>query len=38
VTPAGRFFDKQGKVHARVSCDLGAEFGVLLSVRLPHVL
>ena len=38
VTSAGRFFDKQGKVHARVSCDLAGEFGVLLSVPLPYVL
>ncbi|MBI3199735.1 MAG: ureidoglycolate hydrolase, partial [Rhodospirillales bacterium] len=38
VTPAGRFFDKQGKVHARVSCDLAHEFGVLLSVPLPHAI
>ena len=36
VTPAGRFFDKQSKVHGRVSCDLAREFGVLLSVPLPH--
>ena len=34
VGPSGRFFDKQGKVHARVSCDLANEFGVLLSVPL----
>ena len=32
----GRFFDKQGKVHARVSCDLAREFGVLLNVPLPQ--
>ena len=36
VTPAGRFFDKQSKVHGRVSCDLAREFGVLLGVPLPH--
>ena len=30
--PEGRFFDKQGKVHARVSVDFAAEFGVLLEV------
>ena len=35
VTPSGRFFDKQGKVHARISCDLAREFGVLLGVQLP---
>ena len=35
VTPGGRFFDKQGKVHARISCDLAREFGVLLGVQLP---
>ena len=38
VNPTGRFFDKQGKVHARVSCDLAREFGVLLAVPLPHSL
>jgi len=30
----GRFFDKQGRVHARVSCDLANELGVLLNVPL----
>lgn len=30
-----RFLDRQGKVHARVSCDIGQEFGVYLSVPLP---
>jgi len=29
-----RFLDRQGRVHARVSCDIGAEFGVYLSVPL----
>lgn len=38
IGPAGRFFDKQGKVHARVSCDLAHEFGVLLAVPLPTML
>ena len=38
VTPTGRFFDKQGKVHARVSCDLAREFGMLLGVPLPHAM
>ena len=28
------FLDRQGKVHARVSCDVGKEFGVYLSVPL----
>ncbi len=28
------FTDRQGRVHARVSCDLGEEFGVYLSVPL----
>jgi hypothetical protein len=32
---SGRFFDKQGRVHARVSCNFAAEFGVLLNVPLP---
>jgi hypothetical protein len=31
----GRYFDKQGKVHARISCDIAREFGVLLGVPLP---
>ncbi len=38
VTPSGRFFDKQGKVHARISCDLAREFGVLLGVQLPDAI
>jgi len=29
-----RFQDRQGRVHARVSCDIGVEFGVYLSVPL----
>lgn len=29
-----RFLDRQGKVHARVSCDFGREFGVYLAVAL----
>ncbi|MEM7303660.1 MAG: ureidoglycolate lyase [Pseudomonadota bacterium] len=29
-----RFLDRQGRVHARVSCDVGQEFGVYLSVPL----
>ncbi len=29
-----RFLDRQGRVHARVSCDLGKEFGVYLAVPL----
>jgi hypothetical protein len=29
-----RFLDRQGRVHARVSCDIGDEFGVYLSVPL----
>mgnify|MGYP000215170830 FL=1 len=29
-----RFLDRQGKVHARVSADIGQEFGVYLSVPL----
>lgn len=31
---AGRFFDKQGRVHARVSVDFAQECGVLLEVPL----
>ncbi len=30
------FLDRQGKVHARVSCDLGEEFGLYLSVPLKQ--
>jgi hypothetical protein len=28
------FYDEQGKVHARVSCNIAAEFGVFLAVPL----
>jgi ureidoglycolate lyase len=31
---AGRFYDKQGRVHARVSIDFARECGVLLEVPL----
>ena len=33
-----RFYDEQGRVHARVSCNVAREFGVFLSVPLikPH--
>jgi len=37
IFPTGdsqRFLDRQGKVHARVSCDIGKEFGVYLSCPL----
>jgi hypothetical protein len=34
--PAGRFFDKQGRVHARVSVDFAKEFGALLEIPLPQ--
>ena len=30
----GRFFDKQGKVHARISVDFANEFGCLLKIPL----
>jgi len=29
-----RFLDRQGRVHARVSCDIGAEFGLYLACPL----
>ena len=29
-----RFLDRQGRVHARVSCDVGQEFGIYLSIPL----
>ncbi|MFT5260516.1 MAG: ureidoglycolate lyase [Saprospiraceae bacterium] len=35
VTDKQRFLDRQGKVHARVSCDFGEEFGVYISVPTP---
>ena len=31
-----RFQDRQGRVHARVSCDMGEEFGIYLSVPLSR--
>ncbi len=34
VSGQQRFLDRQGRVHARVSCDFGSEFGVYLSVPL----
>ena len=34
LAPRARFFDKQGKVHARISCDFDREFGVYLSMPL----
>jgi hypothetical protein len=34
--PAGRFFDKQGRVHARISVDFAKEFGALLDVPLTR--
>lgn len=33
-----RFLDRQGRVHGRVSCDFGEEFGVYLSVPLDSSL
>jgi hypothetical protein len=38
VNQSGRFQDKQGRVHGRISCDLPREFGVMLAVPLPHAL
>ena len=34
LSERARFFDRQGKVHARVSCNFPREFGCLLSVPL----
>ena len=34
VSDNQRFLDRQGRVHARVSCDIGVEFGKYLSVPL----
>ena len=36
ISGSQRFLDRQGKVHARVSCDLGEEFGVYLAVPLTR--
>jgi len=36
VTDSQSFLDRQGRVHARVSCDVAAEFGVYLSVPLTE--
>lgn len=36
VRDTQRFLDRQGAVHARVSADIGKEFGVYLSVPLPE--
>jgi len=36
LTDSARFYDKQGRVHARVSCDFGKEFGVLISIPLTE--
>jgi hypothetical protein len=36
VAPRGVFHDVQGRVHARVSCNVAREFGVLLSVPLSR--
>jgi ureidoglycolate lyase/seryl-tRNA synthetase len=34
LAPQGRFYDEQGRVHARVSCNLAREFGVFLAIPL----
>lgn len=34
IDDSQRFLDRQGKVHARVSCNIGEEFGVYLSCPL----
>ncbi|NEN93221.1 MAG: ureidoglycolate hydrolase [Okeania sp. SIO3H1] len=34
LTPGASFYDCQGKVHARVSCNIAQEFGLFLSVPL----
>lgn len=38
VTDNQRFLDRQGRVHARVSADIGKEFGVYLAVPLPKAI
>jgi len=34
LTEKASFYDKQGKVHARISCNIAQEFGVFLSVPI----
>ena len=34
VAETGRFYDRQGKVHARINCEIDEEFGCLLSLPL----
>ena len=34
VADQQKFLDRQGRVHARISCDIGEEFGVYLAVPL----
>jgi hypothetical protein len=36
VEDGQNFLDRQGRVHARISCDIGEEFGVYLSVPLKR--
>ena len=36
LTDRARFYDEQGKVHARVSCNIANEFGVFLSIPLTQ--
>ena len=38
IEDSQRFLDRQGRVHARISCDLAEEFGAYLSVDLPRSL
>ena len=34
LAPRATFYDEQGKVHVRVSCNFAEEFGIFLSVLL----
>lgn len=36
LAPRARFYDEQGRIHARVSCNFAEEFGVFLSLPLPR--
>ncbi|MEM7345338.1 MAG: ureidoglycolate lyase [Chloroflexota bacterium] len=36
LTERASFYDEQGKVHARISCNIAQEFGVFLSIPLPQ--
>ncbi len=36
LAPRARFYDEQGKIHARISCNIAEEFGVFLEMPLTE--